>query len=134
MQALFQFDLGRVAPETAIDYLLEEDGLTPAAANFARRLALGSASQMGDLDALIGRYAVGWQVERLAAVDRNVLRLALYEMLYLPDEVPHLVTINEAVELAKTYSDDEGPGFVNALLDSVRQDLEAGKLTYPSGG
>ncbi|MDN5346907.1 MAG: transcription antitermination protein NusB [Clostridia bacterium] len=131
LQALFQVDLGHVEPEQALAYVFEEEALPPSAAEFARRLVYGSAGQMGKLDAIIERYAIGWRVERLAAVDRNILRLALYEMLYLKGEIPPSVTINEAVELAKTFNDDEAAGFVNALLDSVRKDLEAGILAYP---
>ena len=82
-------------------------------------LVAGVAAHQEELDALIGRYSEHWRLERMAVVDRNLLRLAVYELLYLP-EIPPKVVINEAVELAKRYGSEDSGGFVNGILDQVR--------------
>jgi N utilization substance protein B len=76
-----------------------------------------------DIDALISRHAENWDIERMGTVDRNVMRIAVYEMLYR-DDIPPVVSINEAVELAKAYSSAESGKFVNGILDRIRKDLD----------
>ncbi|CEP66074.1 NusB antitermination factor [Moorella glycerini] len=122
LQALFAVDLGRMAPERAVKEVLAEEQLSLQAADFARQLVMGTVTARRELDAIISRYAVGWRLERLAAVDRNILRMALYEMKYCPD-TPVSVIINEAIELAKTFNDEEAGRFVNGLLDTARKEL-----------
>ena len=92
---------------------------------FAERLALGADDMRHDLDALIGATSTNWAVGRMPSVDRNLLRLALYEMLCV-DEVAIAVTIDETVELAKAYGTDESSRFVNGLLGRVARRMEAG--------
>ncbi|WP_406676335.1 transcription antitermination factor NusB [Moorella sp. ACPs] len=122
LQALFAIDLGRMVPERAVEEVLAEEQLSPQAAAFARDLVMGTVTARQELDAIISKYAVGWRLERLAAVDRNILRMALYEMKYYPD-TPVSVIINEAIELAKTFNNEEAGKFVNGLLDSARKEL-----------
>lgn len=93
--------------------------------DFARELALGADARRHDLDAIIASRSVTWTLRRMPSVDRNLLRLALYEMLFV-DEVEIPVTINESVELAKAYGTDESSRFVNGLLGRVADDIEAG--------
>jgi len=76
----------------------------------------GVLDHLGDLDEMIGHYAVGWRVERLAVLDRNILRLGLYELLHAPD-IPAEVAINEAVELSKKYGTENAQSFINGILD-----------------
>lgn len=85
---------------------------------FAERLVAGVREHQKELDALIGRYATNWKVSRMQVVDRNILRIGAYELLWL-DEVPAKVTMNEAIELAKDFGDDEAAKFVNGILDKV---------------
>lgn len=125
LQALFAIDLGRMSAERAIEDVAGND-LPAQQAGFIRQLVLGTVAALQELDAIISKYAVGWRLERMAAVDRNILRLALYEMLYCPD-IPSSITINEAIELAKTFNDEEAGRFVNALLDNARKDMELKK-------
>ncbi len=94
------------------------------AAAFARTLVLGVVEHLEEIDSYIRRFAVDWQLDRLASVDRSLLRLALYEMLYLPD-IPKNVSINEAVELSKIFNTEESSRFVNGLLDRARREIEA---------
>jgi N utilization substance protein B len=87
---------------------------------YAERLSRGVEQEKETLDALLGEVAVGWPVHRMSAVDRTVLRLALYEMLYIED-VPAEVAIGEAIELAKGFSSDEAPQFVGGVLRGARE-------------
>ena len=82
------------------------------------KLATGESIMMGLIEAIIDRYAVGWRIERMAAIDRNILRIALYEILHRPD-IPSSVAVNEAVELAKRFGDTDSPKFINGILGQV---------------
>lgn len=115
LQALFEIDSVNHPPDQVLAYRLGEEKLTEEGGTFARDLVLGVLSVKDELDTLITRFAPEWPVNQLAIVDRNVLRLALYELLNLSD-VPVKVAINEAVELAKTYGSDSAPRFVNGVL------------------
>ncbi|MDN5344267.1 MAG: transcription antitermination protein NusB [Clostridia bacterium] len=122
LQALFAIDLGNMPPVRAVDEVLGEGRLSPPALTFARQLVQGTVASLQEMDNLINKYATGWRLERLAAVDRNILRMALFEMKAFP-ETPASVVINEAIELAKTFNDEEAGKFVNGLLDSARKEL-----------
>ncbi len=78
----------------------------------------GTMSHLVEIDELLGTYAKGWSVDRMSKVDKAILRLAVYEIKYAPD-VPDGVAVNEAVELAKTYSSDEAPAFINGILGQI---------------
>jgi transcription antitermination protein NusB len=82
---------------------------------YAVRLARGVEEEQGQLDAVLSEVSVGWPVHRMSVVDRSILRLGLYEMLYV-DDVPADVAVNEAVELARGFSSDESPAFVGGVL------------------
>jgi transcription antitermination protein NusB len=82
----------------------------------------GVASHLEELDAFIVRYSEHWRLERMTIVDRNLLRLAIYELLYQP-KIPSKVVINEAVEMAKRYGSEASGGFVNGILDQVRMSV-----------
>ncbi len=83
----------------------------------------GVVERIADLDKTIDQYALGWRVERLAVLDRNILRLGLYELLHA-QEIPAEVAIDEAVELAKKYGTDNAPSFINGILDRVWKDAK----------
>lgn len=97
--------------------------IAPKARAFAESLLEGVSAHKADLDEIITRYARNYRLSRLAAVDRNILRLAVYEMFHTT-EVPPVVAINEAIELAKQYGSEESGGFVNGLLDKMRGELK----------
>ena len=86
------------------------------------KLVEGVTAHQEELDALIRQHSEHWRLERMAAVDRNLLRLALYELLHQP-AIPAKVVINEAVELAKRYGSEESGSFINGILDRIRQDV-----------
>ena len=87
---------------------------------FANRLIAGVEAHLEAIDAKISQYATNWQLKRMAVIDRNILRLGTYELLYA-DDIPPKVTINEAVELAKKYGDLESGKFVNGILDKIHK-------------
>lgn len=123
LQLMFQAEANARAVLDVLDgeYALSQGPLD----DYARRLALGADERRPELDSVIAARSRGWAVARMNAVDRNLLRLALYEMLYV-DEVDVAVTIDECVELAKAYGTDESSRFVNGILGRVADDLEAG--------
>jgi transcription antitermination protein NusB len=86
-------------------------------------LVRGTVARVKDIDAMLTAHAQNWRVERMAVIDRLVLRLAIYELLE-EAETPPRVIINEALELARTYSGDEAVGFVNGILDAARKELK----------
>ncbi len=90
---------------------------------FTERLVRGTVEKLADIDAVVQRSSKNWRLERMARVDRNVLRLATYELGFLP-EVPAKVVINEAIELAKRFGAGESPAFVNGILDRISQDMK----------
>lgn len=89
---------------------------------FAEPLIRGTVEHLEELDEKIKQYTKNWDLRRMAVVDRNVLRLAVYEMLYR-DDIPPVVSINEAVDIAKRFSTDESGRFVNGILDKIKGDL-----------
>ena len=87
---------------------------------FSHRIALGVEEHLEEIDQVITKHATNWQLKRMAIIDRNILRLGVYELLFAPD-IPPKVTINEAVELAKKYGDIESSKFVNGILDKIHK-------------
>ncbi len=95
---------------------------TPRVREFAQPLIEGMLTHLSDIDERIRRYCENYDIRRISAVDRNVLRLAIYEMLYR-DDIPPVVSINEAIELAKMFGGGDSGRFVNGILDRVKDDL-----------
>ena len=121
---LFQWEVGRHAPSKVLASFLPAHKADPEVKEFARRLFEGTVAGATSIDGLLRRHAEHWKLERMAAVDRNVLRLALYELMHFP-ETPAAVVINEALELARRFSTAESVEFVNGVLDAVRKALSS---------
>jgi len=117
LQALFELDITRHHADAVIAARLEDENLPEDGALFLRQLVMGVVERKDALDGIISRLAPEWPVEQLAVVDRNILRLALYELGVAG--TPVKVAINEAVELAKTFGSDAAPRFVNGVLGSA---------------
>jgi transcription antitermination protein NusB len=126
LQMLFQCELGKHTPEHVLSTFLRVQKADPEVLLFARKLFEGTLADIQSLDRLIGEQAANWRLERMAAVDRNLLRLALYELLHYP-ETPAAVVIDEALEIARRFSGEEAVEFVNGVLDGVRKNLSAAK-------
>ncbi|MEW5785643.1 MAG: transcription antitermination factor NusB [Bacillota bacterium] len=118
-QALFQVDIGKSNPRLALHYTLKGLRFSPEEEQFVRELVEGTLENCRAVDEMISKHLVNWELERLSAVDRNLLRLALFEILHRPD-IPGAVSINEALELAKKYgSSADAVSFINGVLDRV---------------
>ena len=118
LQALYEIDSTQHPVGTVLDQRLTEDPLPEEGEAFARELLAGVLQHQVALDELIQRYAPEWPVEQMAVIDRNVLRIAIYELLFDP-EIPPKVAINEAVELAKMFGSESSPRFVNGVLGTL---------------
>ena len=117
LQALFEIDCTGHQPEETVNRLFAESDLQEDAAAFTKDLVRGALENKYKIDKMVNKFASAWPVEQLAIIDRNILRIGIYEMLY--NKVPHKVAINEAVELAKSFGSDSSPKFVNGVLGSV---------------
>jgi len=123
IQFLYQFDAHKpVDLEQALTGFWKQTEQPQNVRDFADELLRGAIANLPEVDAKIRTLADNWDFERLAVVDRNILRLAIYEMLFRP-EIPPVVSINEAIEIAKKFSTAESGKFVNGLLDRVKKDL-----------
>ena len=132
LQILFQLEFDRSQPEKAIDQYWEYREASEEIRTFSRWLVEGILSHQEEIDTLIQSVSKHWRLSRMAVVDRNILRLAVFELLYEQDIVPAII-INEAIEIAKKYSNEEAATFVNGLLDAVRRKLESEKTEDKEG-
>jgi N utilization substance protein B len=117
LQMLFQFDITRKR-EGLTDQFWAHRKIIPVVRTYSDRLVEGVLNHLGEIDCLIQEYAQHWSLERIAIVDRNVLRFAIYEILYM-EEIPAKVTIDEAIEITKKYGDQSSGAFVNGILDRI---------------
>jgi N utilization substance protein B len=118
LQVLYEVDMANHPPAEVFQARLEESPLAHELSEFARKIIFGVLTLTASLDQLIAKYAPEWPLEQIAAIDRNILRIALWE-LAVSEETPVKVAINEAVELAKLYGSDSAPRFVNGVLGSL---------------
>ncbi|MGQ0554225.1 MAG: transcription antitermination factor NusB [Planctomycetota bacterium] len=132
LQVLYSCD-HVTAPSAALwEATLGETEVSPEVRAFAHELVGGVLAQRGEIDRLITAAAENWDLARLAAVDRNVLRLGVHELLSRPD-IPAKVSIDEAIELGKRYSTAQSGAFINGILDRVRRDLGRSAEDAPAG-
>ena len=125
LQMLFAADVSETRADDLVRAFWAElaDGeLGPQARDFATRLATGTLANLAEVDERIRSRAEHWRITRMAIVDRNVLRLAVYEFLHEP--TPRTVTINEALEIARRFSTYEATQFINGILDAIKRDLD----------
>jgi N utilization substance protein B len=122
VQILYEMDLAGMSAEQAIARFWAYLGTSDGENEFGNQLVRGYASQKTAIDETIRSVSEHWRLERMATVDRNIIRLAVFELMTLPD-VPRKVTLNEAVELAKRFGDEASPAFVNGVLDRIANDL-----------
>ena len=120
LQTLYETDVTQHELAATLQQRLAETPLAGEALDFAQRLVAGVAQQRAALDHLIPRIAPEWPLEQIAIVDRNILRLGIYEILFEPD-VPLKVAINEAIELAKLFGSDSSPRFINGALGALAE-------------
>ena len=132
LQALFAADIRENRPEfrrePTFEWLDDEEPVAENVMEFATRLSGGVFDNRPRLDGLIGHYAPAWPVSQLSLIDRNILRIALLELLHHPG-TPKKTAINEAVELAKVFGSESSARFVNGVLGSVMASLESGEVS-----
>ena len=123
IQFLYGYELNRKEKEDALEEFRAGRRVPEPVLRFAGELIEGVLERREEIDGRLAAHARNWKLDRMAVVDKQILRLALYE-LYYRDDIPSLVTINEAVEIAKEFSTPQSGRFVNGILDRIREELE----------
>lgn len=137
LKFLYQYDTLKEtgSPDSTVPEILddfwdsEDEPLKGDEREFTLRLIKGACDNIDGIDSIINRFSEHWRLSRMPVIDRNIMRIAIYEIAYLRT-IPPPVTINEAVELAKKYGSEESGSFVNGILDKVRIAVEEGELVY----
>ncbi len=129
LQILYQKDIADLSIEEAIENYKRYLNINNIQAlKFGEELVRGVLDNLDFIDKIIQKYTPSWPLERMNITDKNILRLAVYEMFFRPD-IPEVVSINEAVELAKLYGTDDSPAFINGVLDSIfKKEIKSKKL------
>ena len=120
LKVLFQIDLVNTSVEETLKYTFENNKYSDKVKEFTLTLVKGVMSHLSEVDKTISNYTNNWSLERITNIDRNILRIAIYEMLYL-ENIPKSVSINEAVELAKKYGTKSSFSFVNGVLGKINK-------------
>jgi N utilization substance protein B len=123
LQMLYEFDVGKHPKEEILETFWEMNEHPQKVQEFANQLFEGSVTHLKEIDKTIQQHTKNWRLSRMAAVDRNILRLAVFEFLS-DSKTPETVVINEALEIAKKFSTYESAQFVNGILDSIKKDLK----------
>lgn len=126
LQVLFEIEFSHEKLKPALDAFWKENQAQPEIMAFTEELVSGTLRNAGEIDAHIEGSSTNWKLSRMASVDRNLLRLATYELLYVKD-IPALVTINEAVDIAKKFGTLESPSFINGILDKIAKEKLEGE-------
>jgi N utilization substance protein B len=122
LETLYEYDIAEHDPDVILLHRLEDNPMESTGVEFTRRLVYGVIEHQAEMDILIARYAPEWPLDQMAVIDRNILRIAIYEFL-VDGETPIKVAINEAVELAKTYGSDSAPRFINGVLGTLAEQI-----------
>ncbi|MHC4450792.1 MAG: transcription antitermination factor NusB [Planctomycetota bacterium] len=122
LQVLYQFDARGSDAVEQMDHFLQSEEVDEAEVHeFTRKLVKGTIEARDSIDEMLSAAAENWKLHRMAIVDRNILRMAVYEMLHI-EEIPAKVSINEAIELGKRYSTKQSGSFINGILDRIRRE------------
>ncbi len=121
LQVLYQKELNCIEIEEALNLFRNNFEVLKGAMDFSERLVKGVEQHRDDLDRVIEHYSSNWKVDRMAHVDRTILRIATYELLYC-DDIPPRVAINEAIDIGKKYGSEDSGAFINGVLDKVKSE------------
>ena len=124
---LFQIDMAGGAPAEVYPHFWKEHEAEDEVKSFAQGLVDGVMKEREALDRIIAGSVDNWRIERMAVVDRNILRVAVYELAWLPD-TPPVVVLDEAIEVGKKYGSEQSGSFINGILDAVRKRIERGEI------
>ena len=122
LHVLYQLDISQGDPGEVLDLYWENFRPSPKAREFCQKLIEGVRRSQGQIDPFIEENSENWSLKRMAMVDRNILRLATFELLYCP-EIPFKATLNEAIELAKKFGSEDSSAFINGILDKIHSTL-----------
>lgn len=122
LQALYQIDLAKAEPEKALEQYWKNNIDTEEIQEFANLLVQGVTSHLSELDQLIEKHSTHWKLSRMACVDRNILRMAAYELMYCRD-IPASVSLNEAIEVGKKFGTEDSSSFINGILDNLAKEI-----------
>lgn len=125
LKVLYQLDVTKDSPEEALAIFFRHHRVSVSSQPFVMRLVKGAIEHLPEIDAFLTKYATNWALSRMAMVDRNILRLSTFELLF-DQETPPKVVINEAVELAKQFGAADSSKFVNGVLDSIHKSEKVG--------
>jgi N utilization substance protein B len=118
VQMLYQYDLSGNKPDMIVETFEDLQKSKPNTREFAVKIFRGTVDHIADIDVMIQAQADNWRLSRMAVVDRNIIRLSVYEFLHESD-TPKLVVIDEAIEIAKKFGNDKSPQFINGILDGI---------------
>ncbi|NWF92052.1 MAG: transcription antitermination factor NusB [Syntrophaceae bacterium] len=121
LQVLYELDITRRDPIGALAQFQDHFAGGSERDDFREQLVLGVLEHREEIDRLIERYSENWRLDRMNIIDRGILRMAIYELLYCP-EIPPKVTLNEAVELGKRFGSEDSAGFINGILDRIQNE------------
>jgi len=124
LETLYEYDIADHLPGEVLQRRLQDNPMESAGVRFSSHLVAGVIEHLPEIDRLIARFAPEWPLDQMAVIDRNILRIAIFEFL-IYGETPVKVAINEAVELAKTYASDSAPRFINGVLGSLADQIPA---------
>lgn len=127
MQALFHMDMSKNDSQEMVELFCDNFIHSKNAPPFFLKLVNGVIDARSEIDSVIERFSSNWKISRMSCVDRNVIRLAVYELLFC-DDIPSKVSINEAIDIGKKFGTEESGAFINGILDSIRIALENGKI------
>ncbi|MBA3018913.1 MAG: transcription antitermination factor NusB [Proteobacteria bacterium] len=130
MQVLFYMDMSHNYSEEAVKLFCGNFVTSKSSLSFFLELINGVIKALPEIDSVIRRFSSNWKISRMSIVDRNIMRLAVYEMLFCGD-IPSKVSINEAIDIGKKFGTEESGAFINGILDSIRISLEEEKIIKP---
>lgn len=125
LQSLYQIEMSNQPPEEAFAIFCQHFEVSKQSLSYARELVFGVRGKWDEINEMIGVHADNWRLERMSLVDRNILRVAVYELCCQKD-IPARVVINEAIEVAKRFGTDESGPFINGILDAIQKKLATG--------
>ena len=125
LQTLYQSELSGNTASDAFEIFCRSFETNKKAVAYARELVYGVTRKLSTINAMIESYSANWRMSRMSVIDRNILRLATFEMCISSQPVPASVVINEALEVARRYSSDDSIPFINGILDAMRKKMEA---------
>ncbi|MFC1509717.1 transcription antitermination factor NusB [Candidatus Omnitrophota bacterium] len=120
LKILYRIEIAKDSVDSSMEDFWSRESMAKDVKEFAVSLIKGTCKNLSKIDSVISENAANWKIKRIAVIDKNVLRLGIFEMLYM-DDIPVKVSINEAIELAKKYGDVDSGKFVNGILDNVRK-------------